>query len=477
MTSKSANQSRVGIIGAGPAGSNAAIQLAKFGIHSTIIDENAKLGGAVFRQPQKEQEGSTTKKDKTQQRFQKLLQQIEKYKEYISFLFESEVVGTFGSDQEVALLRKGKLECHKFDKLIICTGCFERVHPFPGFTLPGILGVGGAQFQVKSGLIKPGRNIALVGTGPLLFLAATQFHKAGINVKGVYEAGRRADLLKEFPSLVSSPDLLFDGLKYLQYLKSANVPVKFGWGIVEASGDNEVSNVKVAPFDKEWRADESRAETIEIDCLAVEYGFVSRSELTQLFGCEHKYMEQSGGLVADTDEWHRSSVPDIYVAGDSVGLYGSEAAEEEGKIAALGCLVDSEIISQADANNKSEQSRKKLTRLIKFRKAFEKFSKLRPGLLELPKADTTICRCENVKLETISNAIDQGVTDILTLKMLTRIGMGDCQGKVCGSFCHEYLKNKSGRTSEQIGSLKPRFPLAQLPFSSLVDSEMEEVHE
>ncbi len=253
--------------------------------------------------------------------------------------------------------------------------------------------------------------------------------------------------------------------------------MRFGWGIIEAIGENEISHVKVAPFDRQWHPIESRAMTIKTDCLGVEYGFVSRSELTQLLECEHKYMLQSGGLVPVVDEWQRTSKSGIYVAGDSVGVYGSEAAEEEGKIAALGCLLDCEKISLDEVNKASNKSRKKISKYIAFRQAFEKFSELRPGLLNMPKADTTICRCENIKLEDISTAIDQGVIDMITLKMVTRIGMGDCQGKMCGSFCHEYLKNKTGRTSEEIGSLKPRFPLAPLPFSALLDSEKEKEYE
>lgn len=468
------HQPKIGIIGAGPAGINAAIQLAKFGLRSTIIDENPSLGGAIFRQPQNVKNNTVLNTDKTKQRFQKLLKQFEKYKEHFSFLFESEVVGTFESEQEVALLRNGKLERYKFDKLIINTGCFERAQPFPGWTLPGVMSVGGAQLQVKSGLVKPGQNIVLVGTGPLLLLAATQLHKSGVKVKGVFEAGRRIDLIKELPMLLSNIPLLIDGLKYLQYLKASNVPVKFGWGIVEALGEKEITHVKVAPFDKKWRPIIPQAKTIETDCLGVEYGFVSRSELTQLLECNCKYMEQSGGLVPIVDEWQRSSKAGIYVAGDSVGVYGSEAAEEEGKIAALGCLIDCEIINVVEASKASKRNRRIISKLIEFRQAFEKFSELRPGLLDLPRADTTICRCEDVKLESISNAINQGVNDMITLKMVTRIGMGDCQGKMCGSFCHEYLKNKTGRSSKEIGSLKPRFPLAPVPFSALLDREKED---
>lgn len=458
---------QIGIIGAGPAGMNAAIQLAKFGIRSTIIDENSSVGGAIFRQPRTKTTQAVLNQAKTRQRFEKLVSEFEKYREYFTFLFDSEVVGTFENQREIALVKDGALTRLKVDRLIISTGCFERAQPFPGWTLPGVMSCGGAQLQVKSGLVKPGKSIVFAGTGPLLLVAATQFHKAGIKVKGVFEAGKRIDLVKELPLLLSNIPLLFDGLKYLRYLKKANIPVRFGWGIVEALGKEEVNQVKVAPFDSNWRPVESKSQVIEADCLGVEYGFVSRSELTQLLGCNHKYAESSGGVIPIVDEWLRTSKSGIYVAGDSVGVYGSEAAEEEGKIAAFGCLIDSGIVSLGEASKACKKGHKKISKLKEFRQAFETFSELRDGLFGLPKSDTTICRCENVKMEKISAAIEQGVNDLITLKMVTRVGMGDCQGKMCGSFYHELLKKKTGRSSQEIGYLKPRFPMAPVSFEAI----------
>jgi len=463
LTESGLNNKKVTIIGAGPAGLSAAIQLAKYGVHSTIIDENQAIGGAIYRQPAS-QNGNAHKAD---EKFKSLKSNINRYRDFISFRFNSEVVGAFESAQELAVLENGLLSQLKIDQLIISTGCFERGQPFPGWTLPGVMAVGGAQLQIKSGLVKPGKSIVLVGTGPLLLLAAVQFHKAGVDVRGVFEAGRRRELLKEIPLLLSKLSLLAKGFEYLGYLKKAKIPVKFGWGIVEASGDEVVTHVKVAPFDKNWHPQLARSNTIETDCLAVEYGFVARSELTQLIGCNHQYSESSGGLIPIVDHWQRSSKKGVYIAGDSAGVFGAETAAEQGIISAIGCLIDLKLISETEAEKISKSSKKKIARLTDFRHAFDQFSELKTGLLELPNADTIICRCENVRLETVQSAIDEGVTDMVTLKMTTRIGMGDCQGRMCGSYCRDLLKNKTGRESEEIGFLKPRFPLSPIPFSAM----------
>ena len=115
---------------------------------------------------------------------------------------------------------------------------------------------------------------------------------------------------------------------------------------------------------------------------------------------------------------------------------------------------------------------KSVERHQRFRRAFFDFSRLRPGLLELPEADTLVCRCEAVRREELDAAIEEGVRDLTTLKMVTRIGMGDCQGKMCGSFCADYLRRQTGQT--EVGQLSPRFPLAPLPFDALVHQKEED---
>jgi hydrogen cyanide synthase HcnB len=457
----------IAIIGAGPAGMSAAIQISKVGIRSTIIDENSAFGGAIYRQPT----GQSSKSSQPNGKFEKLKNDIDRYRNYFDFKFNAEVVGTFESERELAVLKDGKLSSLEVDRLIVTTGCFERAQPFPGWTLPGVMTVGGAQLQIKSGLVKPGQSIVLAGTGPLLLVAAVQFHKAGVNVKGVFESGRRVDLFKELPLLLSKFSLLADGLRYLLYLKREKVPVRFGWGIVEAKGDKAVSNAKVAPFDRNWNPVLNKAKVIKTDCLGVEYGFVSRSELTQLIGCNHDFSKTSGGVIPIVDEWQRTSKNGVYVAGDSAGVFGADSAQEQGLIAALGCLIDCKVIVEPEAEKLAKASRKKIQKLAEFRQGFERFSELRPGLLKLPDADTTICRCENVSMNQVCTAIDQGVSDMVTLKMTTRVGMGDCQGKMCGSFCQELLKQKTSRSIQEIGHLKPRFPLTPVPFSALVKKE------
>lgn len=461
------------IIGAGPAGINAAITLAEQGIESIIMDENPAPGGAIFRQPTKKISlgFSPVIDNKSRQRATRLLENLERYKDKITVYNRAQVLGGLSEGDSIIVLHNNRVTELHYSALFICTGCYERSHPFPGWTLPGVMGVGGMQLQVKSNLVRPGHRVVITGTGPLLLLAAKQFHDAGMEVVGVYEAGQKMDLYREIPALLADIPLLFDGIKYLSYLKKQGIPVHYGWGIVGVRGVSEVSEITVAPYDKDWQPLLNKQEVINADSLAVNYGFTSRTQLTQQLGCAHSYYHDRGGFKPDVDKWHRTSCEKIYAAGDVAGIYGSYVAEVEGKISAYGHLVDLGQINDKEANLLCASLRNNLKRLIKFQHGFSKLSSPKEGLLSLPDKNTVICRCENVTLDKIDNAIATGIGDVTKLKMATRAGMGDCQGKSCGDFCRNYLAKQTQRSQQQIGKLNARFPLAPVTFAAFAAGE------
>ena len=448
---------KVVIVGAGPAGLNAAVVCAEAGVPSLILDEKPGIGGAIYG-------GETAKGRKQDQQAARLFAAVKRLEAQIEISTESSVVGYFAEAGEIAYLKRGELVRRRAGRVILATGCYERPQPFPGWELPGSMTVGAAQLHVKAGLVKPGRRVVLAGTGPLLLAAAKQLHEAGVEVVSVFEAGRRRDLLRHPLRLLSGTSLLLEGLGYVNYLARHGIPLRFSWGVVEAKGKEMLEEVVVAPYDREWRPEIPRSLTLQADCLAVEYGFVSRTELAQLLGCRQRF-DKALGWVPVTDEWQRSSPRGIYVAGDGAGVYGAEAAAIQGRIAATACLVDGGLTLPPAASRALARDRRRLAALKRFRRGFEDFSRLRAGLLDLPAEDTVICRCENVRLKEIRKAVEAGARDLASLKMGTRVGMGDCQGKVCGPFCHSLLAREG--SAERAGFLRARFPLSPLPFSSL----------
>jgi hydrogen cyanide synthase HcnB len=457
---------KVVIIGAGPAGISAAAELSKYDIKSTVIDEASKVGGVIYRGPLRQTTSLPHLDEKLKRSLSAIQSRYKKHQHNINLKLNTRVLGP-EADNTLLLTHKEKLSTEKYDALLLATGCHERSVPFPGWELPGVMLMGGIQLQLKSNLVRPGSRIALVGTGALLPLVACQMHKAGVNVVGIYEASSFASLAKEAAALMNKPQLTLSGLSMLAYLKRNKVPFHYGWGVVAAKGNDVVQQIEVAPYDENWTADLTRSKKVEVDCLGVGYGFVSRSQLGLLMGLEHEYLPISGLTPVTSTLQSSNSHEGIYVAGDGAGLLGADAAMYEGQLAALGIAKQLGVVSAQQVAKRSHSINKNLKRIQRFREGFDRFSTRQIGLLDLPAADTIVCRCENVTRAQVDKALDEGVRDMASLKMRTRVCMGDCQGKTCASYCYDRLKALG--LQQEMGIVRPRFPLDPIPFAALED--------
>ena len=307
--------------------------------------------------------------------------------------------------------------------------------------------------------------MVLCGTGPLLPVAARQLHHAGIELLGVFEAARRSELFAAALGLWRQPELLQEGLSCMAYLARHRVPFRFGRGILRAEGETRLERVVVARYRPDGSADLSTGESFEVDGLGVGYGYVPRTQLTELLGLEHTARPAGGNRVRH-DAYGRSSKAKVYVAGDGAEVFGSEAAALQGRLAAMGCLRDAGLLDDAALESRSAPLRRRLDVVQRVSARMFAPCAHREGMLDLADAETTVCRCENVSRAELDQVIDRGVRDLTTLKMATRIGMGDCQGKVCGDFCRDYLAR---RVRGDVGQLRPRFPLAPVPFGAVTE--------
>ena len=90
----------------------------------------------------------------------------------------------------------------------------------------------------------------------------------------------------------------------------------------------------------------------------------------------------------------------------------------------------------------------------------------RPGLYELAMDDTIVCRCEEITLREIKEAAAEGATEMSEIKRITRMGMGLCQGRMCGPASQEIIARLTGLPPSSIGHLNPRPPVKPVPFSA-----------
>jgi len=266
-----------------------------------------------------------------------------------------------------------------------------------------------------------------------------------------------------------------EGLDHLRYCKQNKIPLHLGYGVVAARGRGRVEELEVAPYTEQWQPVRERSISLKVDCAAVSYGFIPRTQIAQMLQCAHGYNRQAGGYRPVTDEWQRTSVGHVYAAGDNTGVHGSPVAMLEGRLAALACLADMRVLTGGRAKEEAEPLLRRAARIRSFHRAFEYFSHDKPGMLGLLDDDCVVCRCEGVTKADLDRALEAGTLDINSLKLRTRIGMGECQGKMCSPFCSEYLMFKQNSSPDAVGMLNPRFPLAPVPMAALAGLKEQQV--
>jgi len=455
------------IIGSGPAGLAAAVEAVRAGARVALLDENPRPGGQIYRQISSGFEVSDARMlGRDYMRGQKLLDEFDSIRNQLEYLDETLVWGIL-ADNELAFLRGDESNSVRFRKLIIALGAYDRPVPFPGWTLPGVFTAGGAQRLVKTQRVLPGEKILLTGTGPLQLALANQITDAGGKVVAIAEAGHIHSRLGLLGASWGQWQLISDAWHYLWGIRRAGIPLWRRHIIVEARGDGQVEEAVVAEADEHWHPKPDTQRTLSVDTICVGYGFVPSTEMTRLAQCEHRYDPLLGGWIPVRGESMETSVPDIYAAGDCTGIAGSLVALEEGRIAGLAAAQSLGYHSEDEAARSMEPIRKRLAGLKRLRRVLDEISLPGPGLYQLAKDDTIVCRCEEITLAEIKEALVDGANDMNEVKRMTRMGMGNCQGRMCGPALQEIIAREKGLSAADIVYLNPRPPVKPIPLTAL----------
>jgi NADPH-dependent 2,4-dienoyl-CoA reductase/sulfur reductase-like enzyme len=368
------------VIGAGPAGLAAAARAAESGASVAMIDDNPRPGGQIWR-------ASSHPKP-----------WLRRQVELISGarVFAAPQPGTLALET-----LQGSREID-YRSLVLATGARERFIPFPGWTLPNVMGAGGLQALVKGGLPIAGKTVVIAGSGPLLLAVADYLRKAGARILLIAEQAHPTALLQFGLGLISKPAKLAQAITLRTGL--VGVPYLTGCWPVSAQGNGQLASVTLRRGFRTW--------TKSCDYLACGFGLVPNLELPSLLGCA---MSPTGVAI---DEYQRSSVPDIYCAGEVTGIGGLDLALAEGEVAGYAAAGNLDAARRLFARRDSHR---------KFATALEETFALRPELRELAREDTFVCRCEDVPLSRIRQCASWREA-----KLHTRCGMGPCQGRVCG---------------------------------------------
>jgi thioredoxin reductase len=361
-------------------------------------------------------------------------------------------------------------------RVLIAPGAHDRPVAFPGWTLPGVITAGGAQTLVKTQRVLPGRRIVFAGSGPLALAFPAQLRGYGANVTLVLEAGPapgQRDVARLLRAARGNVSLLRDALAYRSRLLRARVPLRYRRIVVRAEGDGRVESVVHAAADHDWRPVPGTEERVDADALCVGYGFFPSVELLRLAGCDFVYDEDLGGPVVAVDEWRRTSVPGVLAAGDGTGVAGSYVAMDQGRLAALRAALDLGALLPANAHRRAKPVRRRLAEKERFRGALRPLHRVGAGIYELATPDTVVCRCEEVTAGALDTAV-AATADLNTVKTLTRVTMGLCQGRNCQRHVAATIARRHGGTIGALPVSTPRAPVRPVPIGAVADASVED---
>ena len=384
------------VIGAGPAGIAAAVRATEAKRRVVVLDEAPNVGGQIWRHRSVGTLGTDARA--WIDRLSRTNADVRRGVAVVDVVMG----GESGDITVIAERHLGGVAVIRASTLVIATGARERFVPFPGWTLPGVTGIGGAQALLKQGAAFRGKRVVIAGTGPLILPVAASLTDAGARVMLVADQAPFQAVRDFAISLLAQPETLLQAAMYrLAFLRT---PYAFGTWVTAASGGDRLTTVTVANSRTTW--------SLPCDFLCTGYGLVPNVDLARFVGCT----TAEGAVVVD--ERQGTSVPRVFAAGEVTGVGGVALAVAEGEIAGAAAAG----VARIDA---SIGRRRQALRVVARR--MERAFAVRPELRSLARDDTIICRCEDVRRAAIAS-----LSDSRQAKLYARAGMGACQGRVCG---------------------------------------------
>jgi len=437
------------VVGAGPAGLSAARAAAEAGARVLVLDERGEPGGQCLKPLAASHADDAPD---AQHRLGDALRAATRAAG-AEILTGATLWGGFAPDELGALIGEAAVTLRP-RRLVLATGAHERPVPVPGWTLPGVMTTGAMQTLARANRVSPGERVVIAGNGPLNLQLACELLAGGVQVAAVAEAAPKPGFgqLRDAAQLLrAAPDLARDGLRYLQVLRRAGVPVLWGSSILACEGEGRFRALRLATPAGE--------RVIEADACALNLGFQPENGLARALGAAHRFVDIGlGRLETVTDADGRTSIAEVFAVGDGAAIGGARIALARGRLAGLAAARDLGFTAPEDAS-----SRIALQRAIAFQDALWRL--FAPPAFDIAAIadDTIICRCEEVTAGRLRAEHAAGVRSLGALKKATRAGMGRCQGRMCGAV----VARMTGAREEE-GFAAPRAPVKPVPAAALM---------
>jgi NADPH-dependent 2,4-dienoyl-CoA reductase/sulfur reductase-like enzyme len=442
------------IIGAGPAGVRCAETLVAAGLRPTVVDESRRDGGQIYRrQPDNFTRPYAKLYGSEASRAQALHQSFDALRDKIDYRPETLAWNIF--DKKLHVVRDEVSSALPYDALVICSGATDRLMPVKGWHHAGTYSLGASQIALKAQACAIGSQIVFMGTGPLLYLVASQYIKAGAKVAAVLDTSPLMRRVAALPKLLARPSVLFKGLFLVAGIKRAGVPVLTGITPVKITGspDDGVQGVVV-------RDASGRNHRFACDAVAMGYHLRPETQLADLARCGFRFDQETRQWLPEVDEDGRSSVPGVYLAGDGMRVLGADAAEIGGRLAAMAVLKDVGLPVDEKA---LQRLRNEQTSMERFRQGLaQAFPWPAQQAAQLPD-EAIVCRCEAITAGELRRVVcDMGAQEANRAKAFSRVGMGRCQGRYCAHAGAEVIAQAAGVPVELVGRLRGQAPVKPL---------------
>ncbi|MFL9921064.1 FAD/NAD(P)-binding oxidoreductase [Paraburkholderia fungorum] len=453
-----ANQVDLVIVGAGPAGMAAATVAAQHGLSVTVLDEQAAPGGQIYR--------AITQ---TNARRLNILGPDYAAGGELARAFAASgakhergaSVWQVTAERSVDYVQDGVVKSMQGRSILLCSGAMERPFPISGWTLPGVLTAGAAQILLKSAEVVPSQPVVLAGCGPLLYLLGWQYLRAGVPIRAIVDTTASADYRRALTHLggaLKGWRQLSKGLRLMRALKSAGVPFHQGATDLALEGTDALAAIRFTI--------DGNAQRIPTDVVLLHQGVVPNTQISWSLRAQHRWDDAQLCWLPVTDAWGELDVPGIYVAGDSRGIGGAQAAAEQGRLAALEIVHRAGRIDRATRDALAAPLTRALREALHIRPFLDALYRPKDAN-RIPADEVTVCRCEEVTAGQLRSFVKLGCLGPNQAKSFGRCGMGPCQGRLCGLTVTEVIADARGVTPAEVGYYRVRPPIKPVTLAEL----------